>query len=130
MAESMPKLDWCATNLAESFKLFKQRAEMYFAIKDIQGEQKVRYILLAVGEEGLKRYNSWTLTDEQKKDPDVIWQHFEQQLEPSDNFRVCRLKLRHYRQKPDESLDDFVNRCKLLALKCEFTDNELKERLI
>ena len=36
----------------------------------------------------------------------------------------------HFRQQQDENLDCFINRCKLLALKCEFEDNELNERLI
>ena len=53
----MPKLDWEASNLAESFKLFKQRCELYFRIKKITGDNAVAHILLAVGEEGLKRYN-------------------------------------------------------------------------
>ena len=36
----------------------------------------------------------------------------------------------HFRQQQDENLDCFINRCKLMALKCEFEDNELNERLI
>ncbi|KAK6175795.1 hypothetical protein SNE40_014185 [Patella caerulea] len=36
----------------------------------------------------------------------------------------------HYRQKADECLDDFVNRCNLQALKCEFSPAELNERII
>ena len=33
-------------------------------------------------------------------------------------------------QTREESLDDFTNRCKLQALKCDFDDDELNERLI
>ena len=36
----------------------------------------------------------------------------------------------HFRQQQDENLDCFINKCKLLAPKCEFEDNELHERLI
>ena len=36
----------------------------------------------------------------------------------------------HFRQRHDENLDSIVNRCKLLALKCECERNELNERLI
>ncbi|KAL0148840.1 hypothetical protein M9458_055849 [Cirrhinus mrigala] len=35
-----------------------------------------------------------------------------------------------YRQKPNESIDDFVPRARTLALKCQFTDDELNERLV
>ena len=70
------------------------------------------------------------MSDSEKTDPDVIFEMFTEQLEPSEHFRVCRLKLMHFRLKPNESLDEFVNRCKLLALKCEFSDSELAERLL
>ena len=35
-----------------------------------------------------------------------------------------------YRQRKDKSLDDFVNRAKLQARKCEFSPAELDERLL
>lgn len=35
-----------------------------------------------------------------------------------------------YRQKPNESINDFVSRARTLALKCQFTDDELNERLV
>lgn len=36
----------------------------------------------------------------------------------------------HYRQKADKSADTFVTRARTLAQKCQFTDEELTERLI
>ena len=129
-SEHIPRMDWVAPNQAETFKLFAQRLKLYFTVKKIKKEDQVSYILLQVGDEGLRRYNAWTLSDSEKTDPDVIFEKFTEQLEPSEHFRVCRLKLMHFRQKPNESLDEFVNRCKLLALKCEFSDSELAERLL
>ena len=35
-----------------------------------------------------------------------------------------------FRQKPNENVDDFVTRCKTLALKCEFKEHELQERIL
>ena len=35
-----------------------------------------------------------------------------------------------YRQTGDESIDDFVTRARALANKCQFTANELNERLM
>ena len=86
--------------------------------------------LLQVGDEGLRRYNSRTLTDDERKNPGTIFDKFIEQLEPSENYRISRLKLMHFRQRQDKNLDCFVNRCKLLALKCEFEGHELNERLI
>ena len=125
-----PLMNWKAEDQAEAFRIFKQRIELYFNVKSIKDEKKVPSILLAVGEEGLKRYNSWTLTEEERKQPDVIFKKFQEQLEPSQNYRICRLKLSQYVQKPDETLDQFLNRSKLLAQKCEYTQEEQNERLV
>ena len=72
MADQVPRMDWSSNNLAESFKLFQQRIKLYFSIKNIDTDGQVPIILLAVGEEGLRRYNSWSLTNEQQKQPDTI----------------------------------------------------------
>ena len=130
MADSMPRMEWLSPNIGETFQLFKQKADLYFSVKKITGENQVNHILLAVGDEGLKRFNSWNLSADDRKNPKTIWEKFEAQLEPSENFRVSRLKLRYYRQGKNESLDDFVNRCKLLTMKCKFTGKEMEERLI
>ena len=47
-------MDWQSSNLAETFKLFKQQLELYFVVNKIKIEQQVNYILLRVGNEGLK----------------------------------------------------------------------------
>ena len=39
----IPYMDWQSSNLAETFKLFKQQLELYFAVNEIQTEQ-VNYI--------------------------------------------------------------------------------------
>ena len=57
------------------------------------------HILLLSGEEGLKCFNSWTLTDltdTKRNDPDHIWRKFDQQIEPMHNFfvsPVCTFKV-------------------------------------
>ena len=50
----IPYMDWQSSNLAETFKLFKQRLELYFVVNKIKIEQQANYILLKVGNEGLR----------------------------------------------------------------------------
>ena len=50
----IPYMDWLSSNLAERFKLFKQRMELYFVVNKIKIEQHINYILLRVENEGLK----------------------------------------------------------------------------
>ena len=126
----MPTFDWKTDNMAENFRLFKQRMNLFFQVKKVKDEDKPAMILLATGNEGLRRFNCWNLSEDDQKKPEVLFEHFEEQLEPQDNYRVCRLKLSSYSQKKDESIDDFVNRCRLLAHKCKLSNTELDERLL
>ena len=75
-------MDWSVPNPADTFKLFKQRIELYFKAKRIGIEDQVVHILLQVGDEGLRRYNSWTMSEEDSIDPKKIFPAFEEQLEP------------------------------------------------
>ena len=50
----IPYMDLQSSNLAEIFNLFKQLLELYFLVNKIKIEQQVNYILMSVGNEGLK----------------------------------------------------------------------------
>ena len=76
-------------------------------------------------------YNTWDLSVEDKKKPNVIWEKFEKQLEPKTNFRLERHHLQKLKQEESESTDKYMTRCKLQAKKCKFQDNtDIEERLI
>ena len=121
-------MDWTTSDPVGAFKLFRQRMEMYLRLKKVDDALKIDYILLALGEEGLRIYNSWTaLTEKDKKDSEKILNKFLDHLEPKSNFRLARFYLQRYRQQDSESIDDFSARCRLQAEKCEFRDAEEKE---
>ena len=88
--DHVPRMDWSVNNQADTFKLFKQRIELYFKAKIIEPEDHVVHILLQVGDDGLRRYNSWTLTYDERKNPGTIFEKFIEQLEPSENYRISR----------------------------------------
>ena len=87
-------------------------------------------IKIAIGKEGLKKLNASTLTEEKKADPDELWKLFEDKLKINVNFRVHRMELMRYKQKADETLDNFVTRCREKAQECDFTEEQLAERVI
>ena len=120
----LPRMDWSNPDLSGAIKMFKQRCELYFSVKDIKKEKQVDHILLFIGEEGIKMFNSWGLTDAQKKDPEEVWKRFQTQAEPKSNFRVARLYLHSFKQQENESIDAFVSRCKLQAMKCDCQDSQ------
>ena len=106
-------------------------AELWFKIKEVEKKDQHSYIIFWSGREGLRMFNTWGLSDEQLKDPKNIWSKFSEQIVPTENFRIHRLELSEFRQRHDETFDDFYTRCKSKALKCECTDEkEVEEKII
>jgi len=93
-------MDWVCPDLAETFMLFKQRMTLMLAdeVVNTPGKQVVK-IQIAIENEGLKRINASTLTDEDKQDPEKLFKLFEDQLNTSVNFRIHRMDLVTYRQR-------------------------------
>ena len=130
-AGEAPVMDWSQKNLTEAFQLWKQKMNIYFQINGKKGEEQIPYILKASNDEGLRRYNTFQFTEEEKKDPKNIWSRFEDQLRiTKPNFRAARLDLHYYYQKKEETLDEFVTRCKTKSAECDFSKEEEMERII
>ena len=74
MAESIPipSFQWSGLNVAELFKLFCQKMNLYFSVKGIPANCQLNHILLSTCDDGLKIFNAWALTDEQKKKLDGV----------------------------------------------------------
>ena len=70
----------------------------------------------------LKKYNTWLLTEEEKRTLEIIFNKFIEQLEPKENFRINRLKWM--------TLNDFVNRCRRMTQRCSLTEHEQQQRKI
>ena len=85
-----------------------------------------------VGGKGLVIYNSWTFAkEEDRKNPAVIFEKFENQLEPKTSHRIHRYKLQEMRQERGEPVDNFISRIKNLAAKCQFRNNiEVKDKVL
>ena len=131
MASKYPEMNWSAGDAAEEFKLFKQRMQLSLTDNGItdKAKQSVK-IRLAVGTDGLRKINASGLSEGDEKDPDKLWKLFEYQLNLHVNFRIHRMELMRFRQKPEESIDEFVNRCRTKARECDFEEGELAERII
>ena len=88
-----PSMNWSSSDLPTAFKEFKQYCELIFTgpLAAKTNAQKVTYILLWVGQEGLKMYNTWDLSVEDKKKPNVIWEKFEKQLEPKNQLQIRKV---------------------------------------
>ena len=114
MARSrIPEMNWASENHEEALQLFKQTMSYYCEDEDITDPGKIALkILKGIWNEGLKRLNASGMSDADQKKPDKIWELFESQLKTNLNFRVHRLHLMDYRQRSEESVDDFVTRAR------------------
>ncbi|KAL5015826.1 hypothetical protein ScPMuIL_005415 [Solemya velum] len=71
------------------------------------------------GEKGEELSRTWSLSPDELRTPNNVWDKFQQSVGIADNFRVHRLNLIGYKQ---------TERCRALALKCKF--NDIDARLI
>lgn len=117
--------------VADALRMYKQKMTLVCEDNEVTEPAAIaRKIKIGLGDEGLRRLNASGLTEQQLQTPTAIWQFLERNLQVSVNFRIQRLLLMQMRQRSDETLDDFVTRARTHALRCEFTDDELKERII
>ena len=124
-------MDWSKRDSADKFKLFKQRMLLSLEDHGITDKKKQSVkIKLAVGTEGLCKINNSGMSAEDQDDPEKLWKVFEDQLHLKVNYRIHRLEIMHFRQRPNETIDEFVNRCRAKGVECEFDNGELAERII
>lgn len=129
-----PRMDWNATDLQQALKKFKATVELYFSgpLKSKSEEEKVSYLLIWTGEEGIELVSTWSLTSDEKKKLSTYWKKFEEYVAPKSNFRLARFKLRTLKQKDDEPVDSFIKKVRLLASECRYdnVDEHIIDALI
>ena len=106
---------------------------LYLEDKEIDDLTKqATKIKIAVGDEGIRQILVSGFTEEQQRDPRQLWNLLEEQLDASVkiNYRVHRLELSQMKQKPEETITDYVSRLCEKITKCEFDNAVLNERLI
>ena len=98
--------------------------QLYFAgpLKDKSEEEKVSYLLIWSGEEGIELVSTWSLTTDEKKKLSTYWEKFEEFVAPRSNFRLARYKLRTMKQDAGESVDSFLKKVRILINECKFTN--------
>ena len=124
-----PTMDWSASDCAQALHDFQQLCKMWFTVNQTAYALQHNYIMLWLGNEGLRLLNSWSLMADQLQDPKNIWDRLAL-LEPSQNFRIHRLEMQRMCQKQGESVEDFYIRIKTQALKCEYASEDVTQERI
>ena len=79
-------------NITENFRKWRQMLELTFAgpLANKSDTEKCSYLLLYIGQHGRDIYNSWVLTDDEKKRPKIILDKFEEYCNPRTNITMDR----------------------------------------
>ena len=128
-----PCLDWTSTNLVDSWKKFQQHVQLIFdgPLKDKDETVKISYLLIWVGDKGRDVYNTWTLTNDEKKKLDTYYQRFKAYVQPKLNPVFSRFKFNNEVQG-QQSIEQFVTRLRLLAKDCQYNDADemIRDRIV
>ena len=125
------QLDFDATNLADSWKRWKQELELYMdlAMNGRDEVTKVKLFLYLIGSQGREIYD--TLAFEipaSERTLTQVLEAFDGHCNPRKNETVERFKFFSRTQDPGESQEKFVIDLKLLATTCNIGD--LKDSLV
>ena len=127
-------MDWHASDVPQALKKFKATCELYFSgpLNAKSEEEKISYLLIWTGEEGIELVSTWALTDEDKKKLSTYWPKFEEYVAPKSNFRLSRYKLRTLKQENDETVDSYIKKVRVLMNECKYTtvDEHIIDALI
>lgn len=123
-------------NLAENWKNFRRQLDIFMIASELNAktsEIKAAVVLNLVGQEAIELFDTFDLTDEQKKNYDEVLKAFETFCKPKTNELYERYMFNKRDQKEGESFDTFLMDIKRLARTCEYKDNEemmLRDRIV
>ena len=143
MENLLPKpreMDFNASNLAATWKKWKQNMEFYLTavMRGKSEEEKYSVFLFLIGEQGRDIFNTmeWEKkvdaegneTDEDNITVKELFKNFEEYCLPKKNLVVERRKFFWKNQHDDETFDQYMTELKNLASTCEF--GELHDGLL
>ena len=129
-----PYMNWDSGNIEENWKKFLQHAKLMFSgpLANKSEEQHVSYFLIWIGEKGRDIYNTWELTDEQRKQLQVLYEKFKEYITPKSNKVFSRFKFNQRIQQEGEHFDQFVTDLKLLVKDCGYSEpnDMVRDRIV
>lgn len=129
-----PHMDWDACNLPVAWRKFKLHVELMFSgpFKRKAEDEKCSYLLLWVGDKGRDIYNTWTLTEDERKVLKSYYDRFEAYVMPKSNVIFARYKFHEKVQGANEPFEQFVTDLRLLVKDCNYASSEemIRDRIV
>ncbi|KAL4702332.1 hypothetical protein ACJJTC_006938 [Scirpophaga incertulas] len=132
-AFNLPKELSVSGDLAENWRQFRQSLEIFLlasGLTNTDSERKLAILLNVIGEDGLKIYNNFNLSNATYEN---VLEEFQRYCEPKRNILHARYIFQTRKQEVGEPFDNFLNDVKKLAKNCNFgsfEDEAVRDRLI
>jgi hypothetical protein len=129
-------LNTSCINMAEEWKNWAQRFDIYCVASETNKkpeEVQVARFLSCLGEDALNIFNTFGLSDGDKKKMTVVRKKFDDYFTPRRNVVFERFQFWKHIQQPGESIDAFVTTLRLRARTCEFGEQEdslIRDRIV
>ncbi|XP_062583203.1 uncharacterized protein LOC134244964 [Saccostrea cucullata] len=120
-----PRFDWQAGYLYQEFCRFKQHVSFIFKgpLAKSDAKHKAGWIGMWIGQEGREVYKTFVFENDDEDDPKKIVKKLENYVRPKKNKRMARFRLHQRTQKEAETFDNLVKDLKILAMDCDYADN-------
>ena len=123
-------------NVAENWRLWKQRFNIYLLASDAVGKRdavKIAMLLNFVGEDALERYNqfSWTEDEDQESFAAVVAK-FDEHFKGKKRLVFSRYRFWSHQRSEGQEFVDYYTDLQKLANQCEFEEKEnmMRDKLI
>lgn len=123
-------------NIVHNWKLFSQSFEIYMLASGRSTsttEVQAAILLNFIGEEGLELYNTFKLSETDRKDVNKIKKAFEDHIKPRRNVIYERFLFYSRKQQVSESFEHFLTELKTRVKNCDFGDKEeemIRDRIV
>ena len=118
-------LNLSSKNKSENWKLYKQQWQNYQIVAQLNKqteEYRIALFLYSIGPKAVKTYNSFDLSDEDKRNLDAIIVAFDKYAIGETNETFQRYLFNKRDQQEGESIDQCVAELRILAQSCNFCD--------
>lgn len=102
------------------WKLFELATNFVSLIDDAGKNKRAAMLVTALGREILELLISLNISDKDMEDPDVIINKLDVHFKPRVNLAYERLIFNRRTQKPDETMEEFINELRRLSKSCDF----------
>lgn len=122
-------------NVADNWKLFEQKFDNFLTVTELSKkseETQVAVFLNLIGDDGLELFNTFDLTNDQKKSLNEVKLKFESHCSPKKNVIFERFVFNSISQKEGQSFDSFLTELRKAVKSTGYKDKDdmIRDRIV